>query len=99
MKAAPMPCPACHHLEHDPGSCPECPRCELHVDEALIWVSRVAREDYDEFVEGIEREAIEAIVEDAQAEGRAQVTGGPIASLALIAFGIVIGLVLGVVFS
>lgn len=52
-----MPCPACHHLDHDPGSCPDCPRCELHVDEALIWLSRVARAEYDEFVEGIEHAA------------------------------------------
>lgn len=59
-----MPCPACHHPEHDPGSCPECPRCELHVDEALIWVSRVAREDYDEFVEAIEADAIKAAIND-----------------------------------
>ena len=36
-------CPACHHPEHDPGACSECPRCELHVDEALEWVARVTR--------------------------------------------------------
>jgi hypothetical protein len=33
-------CPACHHAEHDPGSCPECPRCELHFDEAADWLRR-----------------------------------------------------------
>lgn len=58
------PCPACHHPEHDPGSCPDCPRCELHVDEALIWLSGVAREDYDEFICGIEAEAARLALED-----------------------------------
>jgi hypothetical protein len=33
-------CPACHHHSHDPGSCPACPRCELHTDEALAFVLR-----------------------------------------------------------
>ena len=33
-------CPACHHRAHDPGSCSECPRCELHTDEALAFVLR-----------------------------------------------------------
>jgi hypothetical protein len=64
MISAPMPCPACHHPEHDPGACPKCPRCELHVDEALIWVSRVSREDYDEFIESVEADAIKGVVED-----------------------------------
>jgi hypothetical protein len=59
-----MPCPACHHPEHDPGACPDCPRCELHIDETLIWLSRVAREDYDEFVEAIEADAIKAAISD-----------------------------------
>lgn len=36
----PPTCPACHHREHDPGSCPECPRCELHFDEAVAWLAR-----------------------------------------------------------
>jgi hypothetical protein len=34
-------CPACHHVAHDPGSCEECPRCELHTDEALAFVLRI----------------------------------------------------------
>jgi hypothetical protein len=59
-----MPCPACHHPEHDPGACPECPRCELHIDETLIWLSRVSREDYDEFIEGVERDAIKGLIEN-----------------------------------
>lgn len=33
-------CPACHHRAHDPGSCSECPRCELHTDEAMAFVLR-----------------------------------------------------------
>lgn len=33
-------CPACHHEAHDPGGCSECPRCELHTDEALAFVLR-----------------------------------------------------------
>jgi hypothetical protein len=37
-------CPACHHRFHDPGSCSECPRCELHTDEALAFVLRVEPE-------------------------------------------------------
>jgi hypothetical protein len=34
-------CPACHHPDHDPGSCEWCPRCELHTDDALSWVERI----------------------------------------------------------
>jgi hypothetical protein len=37
-------CPACHHRDHDPGSCEWCPRCELHTDEALAWVMRIEPE-------------------------------------------------------
>lgn len=37
-------CPACHCPDHDPGSCPNCPRCELHTDEAVDWVRRVEPE-------------------------------------------------------
>ena len=37
-------CPACHCPDHDPGSCPNCPRCELHTDEAFDWVLRVEPE-------------------------------------------------------
>jgi hypothetical protein len=37
-------CPACHHREHDPGGCSECPRCELHTDEAFAFVLRVEPE-------------------------------------------------------
>ena len=37
-------CPACHHRFHDPGGCSECPRCELHTDEALAFVLRVEPE-------------------------------------------------------
>lgn len=33
-------CPACHHRAHDPGGCSECPRCELHTDEATAFVLR-----------------------------------------------------------
>lgn len=33
-------CPACHHRDHDPGSCEWCPNCELHTDEALDWLMR-----------------------------------------------------------
>jgi hypothetical protein len=33
-------CPACHHADHDPGSCEWCPRCELHYDEAADWLRR-----------------------------------------------------------
>ena len=33
-------CPACHHRAHDPGGCSECPRCELHTDEAAAFVLR-----------------------------------------------------------
>jgi hypothetical protein len=36
----PALCPACHHADHDPGSCPDCPRCELHYDEAREWLAR-----------------------------------------------------------
>jgi len=34
-------CPACHHPDHDPGSCEWCPRCELHTDDAFAWVQRI----------------------------------------------------------
>lgn len=34
-------CPACHHRAHDPGGCSECPRCELHTDEAAAFVLRI----------------------------------------------------------
>ncbi len=37
-------CPACHHRDHDPGSCPSCPRCELHTDEAFAFVLRIEPE-------------------------------------------------------
>jgi hypothetical protein len=33
-------CPACHHRDHDPGGCGDCPRCELHFDEAVEWLAR-----------------------------------------------------------
>lgn len=40
-----MLCPACHHREHDPGSCREgCDRCELHTDDAFEFVLRVEPE-------------------------------------------------------
>jgi hypothetical protein len=34
-------CPACHHPDHDPGSCEWCPRCELHTDDAREWLDRI----------------------------------------------------------
>jgi hypothetical protein len=39
-------CPACHHHDHDPGACRECPAptCELHTDDALAWVERIEPE-------------------------------------------------------
>jgi hypothetical protein len=37
-------CPACHCPDHDPGSCRNCPKCELHTDEALAFVLRVEPE-------------------------------------------------------
>jgi len=35
-------CPACHHHDHDPGSCEWCASgwCELHYDEVIEWLRR-----------------------------------------------------------
>jgi len=41
-------CPACHHIEHDPGSCEWCPRCELHTDDALAWLLRISPQDIND---------------------------------------------------
>jgi hypothetical protein len=46
-------CPACHHRDHDPGSCHWCPYCELHIDDALAWVRRI---DPDLFAEAVDAE-------------------------------------------
>jgi hypothetical protein len=49
-------CPACHHRDHDPGSCEECPRCELHTDEALAFVLRGLTGDTDDLMQRLATE-------------------------------------------